>query len=229
MNVLVRSGVIDEFRTQAPKDMGQPIAITDIANDGDELQLRVRAPELLFDLVYLVLAASKQVKLAHFESAQLAANLAPDRSTGSGHHHAPTRQLSSNSLLVELNRFPAQQVIRVNLPDLVEMDRSLDDLDEPGDNLERNTRVTTRRDHAPHKIPRAGRDSNNRFINRLSGNDLGQLVALAENRDAVDGLPLQRSVVIEKAHDLETTGLVQGNLAYNHSARFAGADYDDFL
>ncbi len=139
------------------------------------------------------------------------------------------RQLTAYRVFIELDGFPTEQVLGVHLPDLLEVNRSLDDLYKAGNDLEGHTRVTAQRHHPAHELPRTRGDGNNRLLDPFAAGNVQQLTAPPKDGEALDRLPVQGLVIIQVSDDVQAGFPVRLDLVDNHPAGFAGADYDNAL
>ncbi len=136
------------------------------------------------------LAHLHEEQLARVQGQHLAAQLAADRATRAGHQHRPAGDLLRQQQVVGRDRVAAEQVIDVEVPDVADRHPALGEVGDGG--------------QGPHHHPVLGHVGED-----LVPPDPGR-GGHGEDRDAVQGLPVQPVVVIKEAHHLELVAPGQG-------------------
>ena len=109
--MLVGRRVVDDVRAVLVKDRVDPPAVPHGSDEHLQVQVRVAPPQLLLNLIGVVLINIKDDQPARLMGRDLAAELASDGSASAGHQDGFPLDVLEDLIQVDFDGLPAQQVL----------------------------------------------------------------------------------------------------------------------
>ena len=223
-HVLVGGGVKDHLRLALVKEAVDPRPVADIADDGGVAQLRVRPGDLVVNVEEGRLGVVKEDDAGGVKAADLAADLAADAPRGAADEDSFPFQKGPDPLEVEAHRFPAEEVLEVDIPHLLDRDLAVDQVADAGEGLEGDAEGLAVLDNRPHLFARRRGDGDDDLLDPVLPAEGLQLLPGAEDLKAGEGAAQLVGVVIDKTDDRLVQRRVLPDLLGDHLAGAAGAD-----
>ena len=106
--------------------MVQPDGVTDRADDDLQIQFRMGAAQLHLNIIGIIFVNIQNNKLLRLRMGDLTAQLAADAPAAAGDQHHLAGNIAHNFIQIDLDGFPAQQVLGIDLAQLADADLSVD-------------------------------------------------------------------------------------------------------
>ena len=134
-DVLMGRSVEHKLRPVSFHHMVQPDGVTDRADDDLQIQFRMGAAQLHLNIIGIIFVNIQNNKLLRLRMGDLTAQLAADAPAAAGDQHHLAGNIAHNFIQIDLDGFPAQQVLRIDLAQLADADLSVDHLENAGKHL----------------------------------------------------------------------------------------------
>lgn len=224
-HVLMGGGVEDDGGPVAGEDALQALLVAHVADDGDIVFARVFGEQLLVDLVDAVLAASEQNELLGSGEGYLAAELGADGAACAGDEDSAALQVGGDFLQVELDGFAPQEVFKRDVAQLIECDFAVDELVEPGHDLDFAAGAAASRRDAAHNAAFGGGNRDDDFFRLRFLYDAFDFLARSQyGRAEQQAAALARIVVYITGDNAAFPAAMLGDLPREHCARVFRAD-----
>ena len=178
------------------------ILVAYIEGEGNHFDAGMRLTEFLLDGKQRRFASLNKDKLAGFLLGNLAAQFAADAASRTRHHHHRPANQPRDTLFVQRNRIPAQQILRINPPQMAHRNVPVEQLRHG----RKNVVVQTESIHAGHQLldrgglgPRHGDDD---FLQAEIARDRGEVPARAHDRLSMHRAADLGVVVVDQTHHL---------------------------
>ena len=152
----------------------------------------------------------------------LAAQLRTDGTPAPGDQDLPAAQIPGDGLIIQLDRFPAEQVFDRHGAELGRVNRHAGHFKDRGQGPAPHLYPVAFRDQALHDFPAGGRHGQDHQFGVHCRNDLTKIVGAAHHPDAVHFPVLFERIIINKCEDLIFRAVQQ--VPGQHLARSSGPD-----
>ena len=225
-HVLVGSGVEDGIRAEIVEYRVHSSAIADIRDCRNDAEAGKSLAQFGLDIEYRIFAVAEYDEPGGFESGQLTAKLAPDRSAGtSDEDGAPFAQVPDGGK-VGMDGVSAQKVLDLDIAKRRRRGSARQDIRKWRKSASLEARVGSFLDDAAYDGSRRGGDSDDYGADVVVvgyGPDIGNL---ANDRDFVEPELVLALVVIDEGDGIESETGVGEELLGDHLAGCAGTDDD---
>ena len=223
-NVLVRGCVENCLGPVGLEHPVNPGGVTDVGNNRHDAEPGKFHQQFVVNLEDAVLAVSQQDQLAGTQARDLSANLAPDRAPGTGDEHRHTIDQVRNRALVRLDRWPAQQVLDLDISQLIDIHLAGEIVVDPGDDLGGKFGAVADVANLADLRARHPRHRDDHLGDRVVPRERRDLLAAAQHRNPVDHVPVLGRVVVYESGDLQLQLRIGAQLACDHGSGVTRAD-----
>lgn len=230
-DVLVGGGMEDDVRAMGAEDGLDALGEADIGdNGGDPDPVPPAAPQQIFiDVKDRVFAMADEDQLGGAVAEELAAELAADGAAAACDEDAPAAHQLLDGGDVGADGIAAQEVFDIDVAQLVNADRAVEQLVDAGDDLGPDAGGFTDVDDLADLLAGRGRHGDDHHADVVAAGHVGDGLAVAEDGDAVDEDVALAGIVVDIAGDVEAKLGVILQLAHDHRAGIAGAHDGDAL
>ena len=223
-HMLVRRCVVDDLRPVGLADLEHAAAVPDGADEGDEVQVRVRVLQLVLDVVGVVLVDIEDDELLRAVGRDLAAELRTDGAAAPGDEDGLAVNEVEDFLQVGGDGLAPQQVLNRDVLHLADGDVPEDELVHAGQVLQLAAGLLADIQDVPALLGRGAGDGEEDLLHRVLLGVLQDGVPAADDGHAVNVSAPFVGVVVDDTDDL-LFGLVGGaDVAEDHLAGVARAD-----
>lgn len=222
--MLVRCRVAHEIRPVAVKDLHDALAVAHGADEHDQIQLRMRAPQLHLDVVGIILVDIENDEPLRPLCRRLTAELAADAAAAARDEHGLAGDVGRDLIEVDLHRLAAEQVLDVHLADLLDAHLAVGELADAGQCAQGAGRVVAVVEDLQLLLPGSRRDGEDDLVNVVLFRHRGDAAAAADDLHAAQiAADLVRRIVND-AHDLVFRARAGLKLAQHDGAGLTAAD-----
>ena len=222
--VLVRRRMEDHVRLILLHHAADTVRVPAGADQGHEVQLRVLHEELLLDAVRVVLVDVEDDELLRLVARDLAAELRADRSATAGDEDGLPLDHAEDFFVVDLDRFPTEEVEDVDVAELADADFAVHELVDARDSLQLTATLLTDIEDLRALFGGCGRDRVDDFRDLVLLYGTEDVVSGTDDRDTVEDAALLVQVVVDQADRIPLQVLTGEELLDEHTAGIARAD-----
>ena len=201
-HVLMRRRVAHEIRPVTVKDLHDALTVAHGADEHDQIQLRMRAPQLHLDVVGVILVDIENDEPFRPLCRRLTAELAADAAAAARDEHGLAGDVGRDLIEVDLHRLAAKQVLNVHLADLLDAHLAVGELADAGQCAQGAGCVVAVTEDLQLLLPGGRRDGKDDLVNVVLFRHRGDAAAAADDLHAAQiAADLVRRIVND-AHDL---------------------------
>ena len=226
-DMLVRGGVVNDLRPVGFKDFEHPAAVSDGADEGNQVQFRILLLQLQLDAVGVVFVNIKDDQLLRLMGRDLPAQFGADGSAAAGDQDGLAGDKRKDFRHVSFDGFPAQQIFDRHVFHGAYGNITQDELVQAGKLLELAARLVADGKDIPLLLDAGAGDRQEDLVDIVLRGRRQDLVPTADDRDAVHVPVPFVFIIVDDTDDLVLDLVRPGHIPEDHLAGAARADQHD--
>ena len=223
--MLVGCGMVDDFRAVGAENLLHAIGVPHRGNEHFQVQFRIFPHQLLLDVIGIVLVNVQDDQLPGLVLRNLPAQLAADGTAPACHHHHFAAHISHDFVYIDLNGFPAQQILYLHLLELGDGHIAVEQLVSPGDGPELAACLLADVQNLLPHLAVGGRDGEDNLVNPVFLHRVHNPVPSPNDGNPPQKLPMAARLVIDDAPHPQVDVLAHLDFLQNHVRRRSCANH----
>ena len=216
--------MVDDVRMIPPEDVLHPLFVADGADQHHQIQVPVGPPQLLLDVVGVVLIDVEDNQAAGVVGGNLAAQLAADGAAAAGDQDRLALDVAGDLVQIDLDAVAAQQVLDLHIADLLNVHAARGNVRQGRDHLGLTAGLLADFENLALLLRRRRGDGEDDLLDVVAVGHLADVRPGANDGNAADGAADLLTVVVDEADHAVAGGLAAVQVIQNHGARRSCAD-----